>query len=100
MFHRCLSLVEQTLKFNAVIIYYHPYDSKCNNFFHLQIFQENQEQYEPPNKDFLIVALDLLSGLAEGLGEHMIPLIEQTNTMRLLYECIKVRNVPKKFDKK
>ncbi|OTF76627.1 Transportin-1 [Euroglyphus maynei] len=70
VFHRCLSLVEQTLKFNA-------------------IFQENQEQYEPPNKDFLIVALDLLSGLAEGLGEHMIPLIEQTNTMRLLYECIK-----------
>ncbi|XP_027199136.1 transportin 1 [Dermatophagoides pteronyssinus] len=70
VFHRCLSLVEQTLKFNA-------------------IFQENQEQYDPPNKDFLIVALDLLSGLAEGLGEHMVPLIENTNTMRLLYECIK-----------
>lgn len=36
-----------------------------------------------------------MSGLAEGLGEHMVPLIENTNTMRLLYECIKVRTFSK-----
>lgn len=56
----------------------------------MKVFQENQDQYEAPNKDFLIVALDVLSGLAEGLGEHMTALIAQTNTMTLLFQCIKV----------
>ncbi|KAJ6224106.1 hypothetical protein RDWZM_002651 [Blomia tropicalis] len=67
VFNRCLSLVEQTLKFQV----------------------ENNEQYDQSNKDFLIVALDVLSGLAEGLGEHMTPLIAPSNIMVLLYQCIK-----------
>ncbi|KPM12070.1 Transportin-1 [Sarcoptes scabiei] len=70
VFHRCLSLVEKTLEIDAM-------------------FQKNHDQMDPPNKDFLIVALDVLSGLAEGLGEHMAPLIQNTNIMRLLYECLK-----------
>ena len=54
------------------------------------MYQESPDQYDPPNKDFLIVALDVLSGLAEGLCEHMTTLISQSNTMALLYQCIKV----------
>ncbi len=61
------------------------------------MFLENQEQYDPPNKDFLIVALDVLSGLAEGLVEHMNPLIAKSSIMSLLYQCIKVLYFSKIF---
>lgn len=46
------------------------------------------DQVEPPNKDFMIVALDLLSGLAEGLNGHMEQLICNSNVMQLLYQCM------------
>ncbi len=47
VYKRCLSLVKQTL-------------DQC------ELFRNNPEQYDMPDKDFLVVALDLLSGLAEG----------------------------------
>ena len=46
VYKRCVSLVEQTLN---------------QHIAHVQ----NAEQFELPDKDFMIVALDLLSGLAE-----------------------------------
>ena len=46
VYKRCVSLVEQTLN---------------QHIAHVQ----NAEQFEQPDKDFMIVALDLLSGLAE-----------------------------------
>ena len=52
VFRRCVSLVEQTLS---------------KHLAHMQ----NSEQFELPDKDFMIVALDLLSGLAEGLDIHI-----------------------------
>ena len=54
----------------------------------LQMNSSNPEQYEPPNKDFMIVALDLLSGLAEGLNGHMESLVASSNVMQLLYQCL------------
>lgn len=36
---------------------------------------EYPDQYEAPGKDFMIVALDLLSGLAEGLGGNIEQLV-------------------------
>lgn len=69
VFRRCLSLVEQTLR-QAMENSAHP------------------EQVEAPNKDFMIVALDLLSGLAEGLNGHMDPLVSSSNVMPLLYQCM------------
>src|SRR5699024_11132081 len=91
VFNRCLSLVEQTLKFNTVAFLYPVRMYTLLIYFILwQMYQENPEQYDPPNKDFLIVALDVLSGLAEGLCEHMTPLISKSNIMALLYQCIKV----------
>ena len=48
-FQRCVKLVEQTL-------------------LQERLCHENAD-LEPPNKDFAIVALDLLSGLAEGMGK-------------------------------
>ena len=44
-----------------------------------------------PDKDFMIVALDLLSGLAEGLDGHIDKLVAGSNIMHLLYQCVQVR---------
>jgi len=49
---------------------------------------QSPEQFEAPDKDFMIVALDLLSGLAEGLDGHMERLVLNSNVMQLLYQCM------------
>lgn len=36
----------------------------------------------------MIVALDLLSGLAEGLDGHIESLVVNSNIMQLLYQCM------------
>ena len=69
VFRRCLSLVEQTLN-HSIAHNAHP------------------DQYDPPNKDFMIVALDLLSGLAEGLNGLIENLIASSNIMSLLFQCM------------
>lgn len=68
-FRRCVSLVEQTLNQHI-----------ANT--------QSPEQFEAPDKDFMIVALDLLSGLAEGLDGHMERLVMNSNVMQLLYQCM------------
>lgn len=49
---------------------------------------QNPDQYEAPDKDFMIVALDLLSGLAEGLNGHIENLVKNSNIMELLHLCM------------
>ena len=56
-----------------------------------QANQRNPEQFEAPDKDFMIVALDLLSGLAEGLEHHIEGLASNSNLLKLLYQCMQVR---------
>jgi len=68
VFKRCVSLVEQTLN---------------QQIAHMQ----NADQFEQPDKDFMIVALDLLSGLAEGLNGHIEKLVANSNIMHLLFQC-------------
>ena len=53
---------------------------------------QNPEQYDPPDKDFMIVALDLLSGLAEGLEQHIETLVSNSNILKLLFQCMQVSN--------
>ena len=36
----------------------------------------------------MIVALDLLSGLAEGLNNHIEQLVAGSNLLHLLYQCV------------
>ncbi|KAK0088459.1 hypothetical protein PV325_011988 [Microctonus aethiopoides] len=69
VYRRCVSLVEQTLNQHMASI-------------------QNPDQFEAPDKDFMIVALDLLSGLAEGLEGHMERLVMNSNVMQLLYQCM------------
>ncbi|XP_026739177.1 transportin-1 isoform X1 [Trichoplusia ni] len=69
VFRRCVSLIEQTLNQNI-----------ANS--------QSPEQFEAPDKDFMIVALDLLSGLADGLDKHIDHLVFNSNLMQLLYQCM------------
>lgn len=39
----------------------------------------------------MIVALDLLSGLAEGLGGNIEQLVARSNILTLMYQCMQVR---------
>lgn len=71
VYKRCLALVKQTLE-------------QC------ELNIKHPEQYECPDKDFMVVALDLLSGLAEGMGSLMTPLIANSEVLPLLYQCMKV----------
>ena len=54
----------------------------------LQIALANPEQFMTPDKEFMIVALDLLSGLAEGLQGHIEQLVAQSNILSLLFQCM------------
>ncbi|ESO02172.1 hypothetical protein HELRODRAFT_65501 [Helobdella robusta] len=69
VFRRCVSLIEQTLN---------------QHYAH----QRNPDQFEAPDKDFMIVALDLLSGLAEGLEQHIEGLASSSSLLKLLYQCM------------
>lgn len=52
------------------------------------MYNTQPDQYEAPDKDFMIVALDLLSGLAEGLGGNVEQLVARSNIMTLLFQCM------------
>ncbi|KAF5294727.1 hypothetical protein FQA39_LY00211 [Lamprigera yunnana] len=69
VYRRCVSLIQQTL-----------YQHMANT--------QNPEQYDAPDKDFMIVALDLLSGLAEGLNGHIEKLVVNSSIMELLHHCM------------
>ncbi|KAK6018414.1 HEAT repeat protein [Ostertagia ostertagi] len=49
--------------------------------------QQRPNEVEMPDKDYLIVALDLLSGLAESLGAHIEPLVGRNEVLQLLSLC-------------
>ena len=90
VFRRCLSLVEQTLNLNLVFNANNYLLIDSLNCFEWKANAKHPEQFDPPNKDFMIVALDLLSGLAEGLNGHMESLVMSSNIMQLLYQCMQV----------
>jgi len=54
----------------------------------LNLHEQQPDQFEAPNKDFLVAALDLISGLAEGLGSHVERLIVSSNIMQLLRQSM------------
>lgn len=55
-----------------------------------QAHAQNPGQFEAADKDFMIVSLDLLSGLAEGLNGHVGQLVQQSNIMQLLFQAMQV----------
>uniref|UniRef100_A0A182MHE7 Transportin-1 n=1 Tax=Anopheles culicifacies TaxID=139723 RepID=A0A182MHE7_9DIPT len=69
VYRRCISLIQQTLIQDVAST-------------------TNPTQFEQPDKDFMVVALDLLSGVAEGLDCYIESLVSSSNIMHLLYQCM------------
>ena len=77
IFERCMSIVHSSL-------------------LNYQAFQQNPDLDEP-DKAFLVVALDLLSGLTQGLGMQLAPYITASNPpglLDLLTICLKHPQAP------
>lgn len=54
---------------------------------------EQDPNMDPPDKDFMIVALDLLSGIAQGLGpavDGLVASVSQPSLVDLLIACMQV----------
>jgi transportin-1 len=91
---QCLASV--TIAMGASFLpYAMPVFERCCNIVHnsllqYQVYQQNPEVDEP-EKAFLVVALDLLSGLTQGLGMSLEPLISRTqpHLFELLTVCLK-----------
>ena len=72
LYERCCSIVQQQL-------------------LQYQAYQQNPDM-EEPDKDFLVVTIDLLSGLIQGLGIQMKTLLDSSNPplFSLIGICLKV----------
>lgn len=84
----------------SFVPYVGPVFGRCCSIVHhallqYQAFQQNPELDEP-DKSFLVVALDLLSGLLQGLGMGLEQLIVTTepNLLTLLTVCLKHPQAP------
>lgn len=80
--------------------YASPIFERCTSIVHTsllqyQAFQQNPDMDEP-DRSFLVVALDLLSGLTQGLGMGLEPSIQrsQPNLLQLLTICLKHPHAP------
>jgi transportin-1 len=77
-----------------------PVFERCNHIVHSSLLQYQSYQQNPdidePDKQFLVVALDLLSGLTQGLGMSLEPLINSTHPsiLTLLSVCLKHPHAP------
>ena len=49
---------------------------------------------DPPEKEFIVCSLDLISGLSEGLGQSIESLVGASNLFQLLFVCMKVPPYP------
>ncbi|KAH9944774.1 ARM repeat-containing protein [Amylocystis lapponica] len=84
----------------AFLPYAGPIFDRCSSIVHssllqYQAYQQNPEMDEP-DRSFLVVALDLLSGLTQGLGMALEPSISQAqpNILSLLTVCLKHPQAP------
>lgn len=85
---------------SAFVPYAGPVFERCTNIVHgsllqYQAYQQNPEMDEP-DRSFLVVALDLLSGLTQGLGLNLQASINRShpNILSLLVICLKHPQAP------
>ena len=89
----CISSVATALH-TSFLPYCEPVFQRCIHLISKSLQQQHQmagqagtTEHDQPDKDFLIVALDLLSEIAEALGDFIEPLISQGNLVQLVYIC-------------
>lgn len=69
---RCLQMITATL---------HQWSLHC----------QNPDQWVDVDKDYIVVSLDLLSGISQGMGSAVEPFVQQSNPplLPLLFACLK-----------
>uniref|UniRef100_A0A0N4U2Z0 Transportin-1 n=1 Tax=Dracunculus medinensis TaxID=318479 RepID=A0A0N4U2Z0_DRAME len=77
----CMSSVVTALH-SAFAPFAKPVFDRC-----IQLAKERPGEAEMPDKDFLVVALDLLSSLTESLGEEIDHFVGESNIIAHLYQC-------------
>jgi len=57
-----------------------------------QTFESDPDNYDEPDRTFIVVSLDLLSGLTQGLGDHIAELVANTQPplLQLMALCLTV----------
>lgn len=99
IFFQCLASVTIAMG-PAFLPYAGPVFDRCNNIIHSSLLQYQQYQQnselDEPDKAFLVVALDLLSGLIQGLGMSLEQLLAASNPnlLSLLTVCLKHPQAP------
>ncbi|XP_055382559.1 transportin-1 [Condylostylus longicornis] len=87
----CLSSIATALQ-SGFLPYCEPVYRRCISLIEQTINQDMAHKSNPgvdqPDKERMIVALDLLSGLAEGLDGHIESLVANSNIMQLLFQCM------------
>ena len=90
----CLSSVTPALG-HGFIPFAGPVFARCivlisNCIQQCRLHGQNPNDVDMPDKDFMIVALDLLSGLVQGLGGHFVGLMNTSNPplLQLLHACL------------
>lgn len=84
----------------AFLPYAGPIFERCQSIVHTSLLQYQAYQQNPdmdePDRSFLVVALDLLSGLTQGLGMALEPSISrsQPSLLSLLTVCLKHPQAP------
>jgi len=69
VFERCVRVIQSTLQLEAA-------------------YAQGSEQ-EPPDKEFIVCSLDLISGMTEGMGAQIAPLVGASNLSQLLLLCMR-----------
>lgn len=73
VFQRCLQIIQTCLS-------------------QYQLYESNPDEIDEPDRTFIVVALDLLSGLTQGLGEQIGQLVatSQPPLLHLMAVCLTV----------
>ena len=69
VYGRCLKLIRDTLQSDYLAL--------------------SDPSVEPLDKEFIVCSLDLISGMTEGMGAHIAPLIEGSDLAELLLHCLR-----------
>lgn len=96
VFQRCTQLIQNTLQQSALAAATGLFWMK-DSMYIIFFLGTNPGYTDHPDKDFLIVSLDLLSELAEALRENIEPLVAQSKLVELLYICSNVGFYLQKF---
>ncbi|KAK4684342.1 transportin-1, partial [Tremellales sp. Uapishka_1] len=75
--------------------YTQPVYQRCTTIIHASLqqyqnFEQNPDTVDEPDRTFIVVALDLLSGLTQGLGEQIHQLVAQSqpSLLQLMAICL------------